>query len=198
MNQSPQNIVIDNACDAIYSIRDVVHSAEFNEIVKLIINHRSYVTGVGKAALAARKLASTLASNGTKSTFMHATELLHGDLGAISQDDIIIAYSNSGKTDQILELSNKALESNIRLVLITGNDQSDIAKNSHVVLSYGKINEACSLNLTPTTSFIVQCIIADSIAMVVQSLRGLTYDEYSRFHGGGYLGYISRLKNSGE
>lgn len=197
-NLSPQDRIIDMACDALYGIRPVLHTQEFDKLVSLLCSYNSYVTGVGKAALAAQKLACTLASNGVKSMFIHATELLHGDFGCVSIDDVLIAFSNSGKTNEIAELLQKAIESNITFILITGNGDTEIAKKANLTLNYGKIQEACVLNLTPTISSIVQFAISDALAMCVQNKLGLTYNEYSRNHGGGYLGYISKLKSEIE
>jgi arabinose-5-phosphate isomerase len=190
----PRDKVLTLVANSLPKIRSCLFTQEFENLTSLLISHRSCITGVGKASLAAHKLAATLASNGTPSIFAHSTELLHGDLGSVQVDDILIAYSNSGKTDQILELSKKAKEIGIAFVLITGNKEGEIVENAALVIDYGKIEEACSLNLTPTTSTIVQMIIADAIAMYVQAKRGLSYHDYSKFHGCGYLGYISRLK----
>ncbi len=190
-----QDRVFNMAISALNATKNIIYTKEFNQVVLLLTARHSCITGVGKASLAAQKLACTLASNGVPSTFSHATELLHGNLGAVANDDIIVAFSNSGKTNEIAELIDKANDLSITIVVVTGNGKADPIQKANVIIDYGKIEEACSLNLTPTTSFTVQQVIADSMAMAVQNNRGLTYSEYSNFHGGGYLGYISKLKS---
>ena len=196
-HQKVENIpdkVLNSVAKALYKIRNVLYTREFCNIISLLTMHRSFTTGVGKAGLAAHKMASTLSSNGTPSTYIHATELLHGDLGSIQPDDLIIAFSNSGKTDQIFEISEKARDMGVTFILITGDGNGKIAKNAKIILDYGIIEESCSLNLTPTTSTVVQLVISDALAMAVQAKKGLTYENYSKFHGCGYLGQIARLK----
>jgi arabinose-5-phosphate isomerase len=191
---SPSDILFNSVIKSLNDIKSVLYTKEFNDLVILLTTTRSWATGVGKAALAAQKLSTTLASNGSPSAFIDTTEALHGNLGGVKPNELIVAFSNSGKTDQILELSYKAKDLGIIFVLITGDGHATIAKNTHIVIDYGKINEPCLLGLTPTTSTIIQLTIADALAMSVQRKRGLTYDEYSKFHGAGYLGYISKLK----
>jgi arabinose-5-phosphate isomerase len=137
-------------------------------------------------------LASTLSCNGRPAAFIHAGEALHGDFGAIQKGDVVVACSNSGKTDEVIQVADKAKHIGAILILITGTADSEIAKKADVVLCYGSIKEACPLGLTPTTSILVMMALCDSLSMAVQKVVGLSYETYASNHHAGYLGGMAR------
>jgi arabinose-5-phosphate isomerase len=186
--------VFENAIEAIQNV-DYIINRHFFRAVRYLATHRVFSSGLGKAGLVAHKFASTLASNGLPASFIHASEALHGDFGMMQAGDVLVAFSNSGKTDDVICVADKAKSIGIKLILITGEKDSEIAKRANVVLCYGKIEEACVLKLTPTTSIIVMLVIADALAMAVQARVGLSYDKYAINHHAGYLGQISRMKS---
>lgn len=191
---NPAEHVFDYAIQYLTKTRGIVNTKQFNDAVELLSTHRTWITGMGKAALSAHKLASTLSCNGIPAGYIHAGEALHGDFGAIQSEDVLVSFSNSGKTDEVLRVSSKAKDAGTKLILITGNPNGDVAKIADVVLCYGEVREACSLGLTPTTSVIVMMAIADALSMAVQVKVGLTYEQYARNHHSGYLGQIAREK----
>jgi arabinose-5-phosphate isomerase len=173
--------------------RKIVKSQEFRRVVDILSTSRIWATGMGKAAKVSDKLAATLACNGRPAAYINAAEALHGDFGSIQRGDVVVAFSNSGKTDEVCQVAIKAKDTGAFLVLITGNNKTVLAKKADIVLCYGKVKEACALGLTPTTSVIVMLALADALAMEVQKRVGLTYEEYSKNHHGGYLGSVARL-----
>ncbi len=157
---------------------------------------RIWCTGMGKAGLVAHKLASTLCSNNVPASYIHAGEALHGDFGAIQDGDVLVAFSNSGKTNEVIQVADKAISQRkmVNTILITG-ERNELSKRAMVTLCYGKIEEACPLGLTPTTSIVVMLAIADALAMAVQTVKKLDYKTYAINHHSGYLGQISRQKS---
>jgi arabinose-5-phosphate isomerase len=191
--------VFDNAIKYLSFARAIITDAKFWQLVHKLGNGECHiwVTGMGKAGLVAEKLASTLASNGIPAAYIRAGEALHGGLGAIQRDDILVAFSNSGKTDEIIQIVTKCREYAF-VALITGAKASELADLSDICLCYGEVEEACALGLTPTTSIMVMLAIADALAMAVQEKVGLTYSSYARYHHSGYLGQIARQKEKGD
>jgi len=187
--------VFEKAIEAINDINYLITDKSFFKAVRYLATHRVFSSGVGKAGLVGRKFASTLASNGRPASFIHASEALHGDFGAMQAGDVLVAFSNSGKTDDVICVADKAKSIGMKLILVTGEKDSEIAKRANVVLCYGRVEEACSLKLTPTTSIVVMLVIADALAMAVQARTGLTYKKYAINHHNGYLGQIARLKS---
>jgi arabinose-5-phosphate isomerase len=185
--------VIDYGIEAISNLSNLVTTEEFSETVDLLSKSRVWTTAMGKAALAAKKLASTLNCNGISAAFMHAGEAMHGDFGAIQKGDVIVAFSNSGKTEEVTRVSTKAQQVGAKLIVITGSNNV-LSQAANIALCYGEIKEACPLGLTPTTSTLVMMAIADAIAMCVQEKVGLTYEEYAINHHAGYLGQVARSK----
>ena len=186
--------VIEQSIKAITGLNDVIQSAEFTEAVGLLSTGMVWTTGMGKAALAARKLSVTLCSNGISSSYIHAGEALHGDFGAIKKGDVVVAFSNSGKTLEVVQVAEKAANIDAHMVLITGQDESPLANTSGVTLCYGDVEESCPLGLTPTASVIAMFVLADALAMEVQAKIGLTSDQYAQNHHAGYLGQVARQK----
>lgn len=189
--------VLREAIDALESIEHLIDSPQFERIVANLStsDKRIWTTGMGKAGIIANKFSATLASNGIPAAFIHAGEALHGDFGAIKNGDVVIAFSNSGRTDEVSRVAEKAVDVGAFLVLITGNNETDLAQKSNVTLCYGTITESCPLGLTPTTSTTVMSVVSDALAMAVQAKIGLTYEDYYRNHHSGYLGEVAKTKS---
>ena len=163
---------------------------EFATAVEMILGSRGkcIVTGMGKSGLVGRKIAATLASTGTPSFFLHPGEAFHGDLGMISKEDIVVALSYSGETDEILKIVPFIHSNGNKLVSMTGNPDSALAKNSDVHLDVGVKEEACILHLAPTTSTTAQIAMGDALAVSLMQMRGFTSVDFARLHPGGSLG----------
>ncbi len=146
------------------------------------------MTGMGKSGLVARKIAATLASTGTPSFFLHPGEAFHGDLGMISKEDVIIALSYSGETDEILKIVPFILENGNQLISMTGNTESSLARNSNIHLDVEVEHEACILLLAPTTSTTAQMAMGDALAVALMKMREFTSMDFARLHPGGSLG----------
>ena len=172
----------------------IIYTRQFIEAIELIADGRVWSTGVGKAGLVAQKFSATLACNNVPAGFIHASEALHGCFGAVQPGDVLVAFSNSGKTNEIIEMFRRTKESKIKTILITGN-KYPIIKTVDVIICYGKIKEACPLGLTPTTSTLIMLAIADAISMEIQVEKGITIKDYARNHHGGYIGEITRKKS---
>jgi len=152
------------------------------------------VTGVGKSGVIAQKIAQTLTSTGTIAVFVHPSDALHGSLGVITTGDVVIALSNSGETDEILLLLPTLKNREIKLISIVGNLDSALARQSDVVLDASVDQEACPLNLAPTTSTTVSLAVGDAIAMTLMQAKGLTAEEFAANHPAGRLGKRLTLK----
>ncbi len=146
------------------------------------------VTGMGKSGLVGRKIAATLASTGTPSFFLHPGEAFHGDLGMISRDDVVVALSYSGETDEVLKIVPFIHANGNRLISMTGNPASALAKNSDVHLDVSVKEEACILHLAPTSSTTAQIAMGDALAVALMDQRGFTSVDFARLHPGGSLG----------
>ncbi|MCY4156254.1 MAG: KpsF/GutQ family sugar-phosphate isomerase [Gammaproteobacteria bacterium] len=149
---------------------------------------RIVVTGMGKSGHIAGKIAATLASTGTPAFFMHPGEAGHGDLGMITSDDIIIALSNSGETDEIVRLLPMLKRAGAALIAMTGQKGSTLARQAAAVLDTHVEEEACPLNLAPTSSTTATLALGDALAVALLKARGLTPEEFARTHPGGRLG----------
>lgn len=162
----------------------------FERAVELILQCKGklIVTGMGKSGLIGRKISSTLASTGTPSFFLHPGEAFHGDLGVISKEDVVLALSYSGETDEVLKIIPFIHENGNRLISMTGNAASSLARNSDVHLDVSVMHEACILHLAPTTSTTVQIALGDALAVALMKLRGFTAMDFARLHPGGSLG----------
>ena len=162
----------------------------FVAAVELILACRGkcIVTGMGKSGLVGRKIAATLASTGTPSFFLHPGEAFHGDLGMISKEDVILALSYSGETDEILKIVPFIHSNGNKLISMTGHAESALAKNSDVHLDVAVREEACILHLAPTTSTTAQIAMGDALAVSLMQLRGFTSVDFARLHPGGSLG----------
>ncbi len=196
MNEEQRENVLDVARKAIHTealaLKHLEHSLgdEFVDAVELILASKGklIVTGMGKSGLVGRKVAATLASTGTPSFFLHPGEAFHGDLGMISKDDVILALSYSGETDEILKIVPFIHDNGNRLIAMTGNPESTLAKNADLHLDVAVKHEACILHLAPTTSTTAQIAMGDALAVALMKERGFTSVDFARLHPGGSLG----------
>ncbi len=180
------------------SIRNLVELVDdnFETAINLILDSkgRVVVTGIGKSAIIANKIVATLNSTGTPSIFMHAADAIHGDLGIIKKDDVIICISKSGNTPEIMDLVPFLKMTKNPLIAITGDTNSSLAKNSSVVLNSHVDVEICPNNLAPTNSTTAQLVIGDAIAATLVKIKGFTSNDFAKFHPGGSLGKKLYLK----
>jgi arabinose-5-phosphate isomerase len=150
---------------------------------------RVIVTGMGKSGLIGRKIAATLASTGTPSHFLHPAEGVHGDLGMVARGDVVLALSNSGETDEALAILPPLKRLGVPIVLLTGNPTSSLARQCEVVLDVSVAEEACPMNLAPTSSTTAALAVGDALAMVLLELRGFRPEDYAALHPRGSLGW---------
>ena len=180
------------------SIKNLVDLIDenFEAAIKLILDSkgRVVVTGIGKSAIIANKIVATLNSTGTPAIFMHAADAIHGDLGIIKKDDVIICISKSGNTPEIKDLVPFLNMNNNPLISITGDINSFLAKNSAVVLSSYVDIEVCPNNLAPTNSTTAQLVIGDTLAVTLVKIKGFSSNDFAKFHPGGSLGKKLFLK----
>ena len=162
----------------------------FVAAVTLILNCRGrvVVSGIGKSGHIARKLAATLASTGTPAFFVHPAEASHGDLGMITPDDVVVALSNSGETDELVVLMPHLKRAGARIVALTGNEQSSLAQAADVHLDVAVDAEACPLGLAPTASTTAALALGDALALALLDARGFSVEDFARSHPGGSLG----------
>ena len=162
----------------------------FCQAVELILasHGRVIVCGIGKSGHIARKIAATMASTGTPAYFVHAAEAVHGDLGMITHDDVLIAISNSGENDELLTIVPLVKRQGGKLIAITGNNDSSLAKEADVHLNAGVEEEACPLNLAPTASTTAALALGDALAVALLDVRGFGAEDFARSHPGGALG----------
>ena len=150
---------------------------------------RLIVTGMGKSGLIGRKIASTLASTGTPAYFLHPAEGVHGDLGMVARGDVVLALSNSGETDEVLAILPPLKRLGVPIVLLTGNPTSSLARQCEVVLDVSVPEEACPMNLAPTSSTTAALAAGDALALALLELRGLRPEDYAALHPRGSLGW---------
>ncbi len=188
---------IDNEVNAISDLKSSINS-DFVSCVERIIQSdgRVILTGIGKSAIIAQKIVSSLNSTGTPSIFMHAADAVHGDLGIIREDDIIICLSKSGETPEIKVLVPLLKNRKNLLIAMVGNKASYLAKQADLILDTTVEKEACPNNLAPTASTTSQLVMGDALAMALLSCRGFTAEDFARFHPGGSLGKRMYLKVS--
>jgi arabinose-5-phosphate isomerase len=146
------------------------------------------VTGIGKAGLIGQKLAATLASTGTRSHFLHPAEAIHGDLGRIHRDDVVLTLSQSGETEEVVRLLPSLTELGSAIVAITARRSSTLGRAASVVIELGPLKEACALGLAPSTSTTAMLGVGDALALVTSRMRSFGRDDFARFHPGGSLG----------
>jgi arabinose-5-phosphate isomerase len=162
----------------------------FEQAVRLLLECRGrvIVTGMGKSGIICRKIAATLSSTGTPALFLHPAEAAHGDLGVIQADDVIIALSYSGETDELLRLLETIKRLGARLIAITGDCESTLAEAADVALNCEVSKEACPLNLVPTASTTAALAMGDALAMTLLVAKGFREEDFANLHPGGKLG----------
>ncbi|EGK8008681.1 KpsF/GutQ family sugar-phosphate isomerase [Campylobacter lari] len=162
----------------------------FNKAIDLIlsIKGRCVVSGMGKSGHIGAKIAATLASTGTPSFFMHPGEALHGDLGMLTSEDVLLAISNSGETEEVLKLIPVIKKRKIPLIVMAGNQNSTLAKQAGIFINIAVKKEACPLQLAPTSSTTATLAMGDAIAVALMRARNFRPDDFALFHPGGSLG----------
>ncbi|MGO1597356.1 MAG: KpsF/GutQ family sugar-phosphate isomerase [Sphingobacterium sp.] len=171
---------------------------DFVQVIERILSlpGRVILTGIGKSAIIAQKIVATLNSTGTPAIFMHAADAIHGDLGIIQKDDLIVAISKSGNTPEIKVLVPYLKQTGNLLVAMVGNRESFLAQQADFILDTSITREACPNNLAPTTSTTVQLAMGDAIAVCLQSIRQFSDQDFAKYHPGGALGKQLYLKVS--
>lgn len=178
---------------------------DFVQAVRLIFGTKGkvVVTGMGKSGQVALKIASTLASTGTPAFFLHPAEAVHGDLGMVQEADIVLALSNSGQTDEVIRLLGSFRRVGVKIISITGNPKSELARRVEVHLDASVAEEACPLGLAPTASTTAALAMGDALAVSLLNLRKFTPEDYALFHPGGSLGkklvtLVSDIMDTGD
>lgn len=181
--------VIQTEAEAIRSVVTIIDES-FRKTAEMIYNCSGscIVSGIGKAGIIGQKISATLASTGTPSHFLHPAEAVHGDMGRLRENDIVIVLSYGGETDEIIRLINLVKQRRIKLIAITGDDDSTLSKYADVVLCMGKLSEACPLGVAPSVSTTCMLAIGDALAFTVMKARNFSVEDYVRFHPGGSLG----------
>jgi len=181
--------VIECEAKAIESLVKAV-DGEFGRAVEAMFNCSGsiIVSGMGKAGIIGNKVSSTLASTGTPSHFLHPAEAIHGDLGRVQQNDIVLALSHSGESEEIVRLIDSIKRREIKLIAITGNCESSLAKHSDIVICMGQLKEAGPLGIAPSVSTTCMLALGDSLAFTIMKARNFSSEDYARFHPGGAIG----------
>ncbi|HZX33083.1 MAG TPA: KpsF/GutQ family sugar-phosphate isomerase [Rhodocyclaceae bacterium] len=190
--------------DAVLGLVDRLDGA-FTAAVQLILNCRGrlIVSGIGKSGHVARKIASTMASTGTPAYFVHPAEASHGDLGMITRDDVLLALSNSGESEELVRIVPIVKRQGAKLIAMTGNPASSLGREADVHLDSGVSQEACPLNLAPTASTTAALALGDALAVALLDARGFGPEDFARSHPGGSLGrrlltHVKDVMRTGE
>jgi arabinose-5-phosphate isomerase len=175
--------------EAITALQTMIND-DFENAVKAVFETkgRVVVSGIGKSAVIAQKLVATLNSTGTPSIFLHAADAIHGDLGMVQQDDVVMIISKSGESPEIKVLVPLVRNFGNTLIAMVGNTESFLARHAHIVLNTTVSQEACPNNLAPTSSTTAQLVMGDAMAVSLMELKGFTPEDFARFHPGGTLG----------
>ncbi len=181
--------VIRSEAEAISSVESIVDDA-FAEAAEMIYNCTGsvIVSGIGKAGIIAQKISATLASTGSPSHFLHPAEAVHGDLGRLRKDDIVLVLSYGGQTDEVTRLINLVKQLQIKLIAITGEMDSTLSRYSDVALCMGRLAEVCPFGIAPSASTSCMLAIGDALAFTVSKARNFSVEDFVRFHPGGALG----------
>ncbi len=187
LNSAKETIKLEG--EAILNLANFINE-DFVNATNLIYNSngRVIITGIGKSAIIATKIVATLNSTGTPAVFMHAADAIHGDLGLILEDDVVICISKSGNTPEIKVLVPLIKNANNKMIAITGNKSSFLGQQADYVLNTFVEKEACPNNLAPTTSTTAQLVLGDALAVSLLELRGFTSRDFAKYHPGGALG----------
>ena len=181
--------VIKAEADAIGRLTPIIDEV-FTGAAEMIYNCSGscILSGIGKAGIIGQKISATLASTGTPSHFLHPAEAVHGDLGRLRKNDLVIVLSYGGETDEVTRLINLVKQLDIKLIAITGESDSTLCRHSDVALCMGQISEACPLGIAPSVSTTCMLAIGDALAFTVMKARNFGVEDYVRFHPGGSLG----------
>src|SRR5215217_3874394 len=181
--------VLETEAAAILSLVDRL-DGDFERALELLFacRGRVIVTGMGKSGIICRKIAATLSSTGTSAWFLHPAEAIHGDLGAIREDDVVIALSHSGETEELIRLLESIRRIGARLIAITGSPTSTLGRAADVTLDCSVAEEACPMNLVPTASTTASLALGDALAMTLLVRKGFREEQFAAFHPGGKLG----------
>ncbi len=180
--------VLTQEAEAILRLAERLDGVEEAVSAILACKGRVITCGVGKSGHIARKTAGTLSSTGTPSLFLHAAEAVHGDLGMVTGEDIVLMYTHSGETDELVRLFPSLRAIGARSILITGRKDSSAGREADMVLDTGVTDEACPNNLAPTTSTTVMLALSDALAVAVMERRGFSKEDFAKFHPSGTLG----------
>ena len=195
---------IDSEIDTIHHLKDSVKAENLTKALDFMQNSkgRIIITGMGKSGHIARKIAASLASTGTPSFFVHPAEASHGDLGMITEDDVVIAISNSGESRELIDILNYCKRFGIKLIAITKNAESSLGKAGDVVLELPNNGEACPLGLAPTSSTTATLVLGDILTVGMIERKGFSKEDFNDRHPGGKLGSIlkrvSDLMHTGQ
>jgi arabinose-5-phosphate isomerase len=174
---------------------DSTFSDAVETIRRAVENRRKVVVvGVGKSGHIGEKIAATLTSTGSPAVVLNSLNALHGDLGMVADGDVILALSSSGETDELVNLLPALARFDVQIIALTGHPKSFLAQNCHIHLDVNVAQEACPLNLAPTSSTTVMLVLGDALAMVLLEARGFQKEDFARFHPGGRLGRTLLLK----
>lgn len=195
-------VTLDSAKTLLATYRDAITRLEtgmdgaLDKAIELILNHDGHlvVCGMGKSGLVGRKIAATLSSTGTPALFLHPAEAIHGDLGMVRANDVIILISNSGETEEVVKLLPALKRLNVKIISLIGRIDSSLGKAADVILDASVDKEACPLNLAPTTSSMAALVLGDALAVVLMEHRGFKAEDFAARHPGGKLG--QKLLNS--
>lgn len=181
--------VLNKEAEAISKVSDHINES-FEEAINIIYNSNGklIITGVGKSGHVGEKMAATFASTGTPSFFVHSTEALHGDLGMIQKDDVVLAISNSGETQEVLSIIPTLKLIGCKIISLTNNRNSTLGKVSNIALEINVESEADQLNLAPTSSSTVALVVGDAIAVTISEMKGFNRRDFAFYHPGGSLG----------
>ncbi|MBU0571481.1 MAG: KpsF/GutQ family sugar-phosphate isomerase [Candidatus Omnitrophica bacterium] len=189
MSVSSARRVLRNEAKAISRLVERVND-DFRKIINMLARNRGriIVTGMGKPGFIAQKVSATLSSTGTPSLYLHPAEALHGDLGRVTKEDVIIAFSNSGETEEIIRLLPAIKKIGAKLIAITGNKKSTLAVNSNFTIDSSVSKEACPMGLAPTTSTTAMLALGDAVAVALLEKKNFKAKDFALFHPGGALG----------
>ncbi len=189
--------VLNIEIDALVKVNNLLDK-KFEQAVRLIHNSsgKVIITGMGKSGLIARKIAATLSSTGTLAVFLHPAEGMHGDLGIVSADDVIIALSKGGESEELLGIIPSVKKIGAKIISFVGDNDSSLALASDIVIDASVEKEACPINLAPTASTTVALVLGDALAAVLLKLRGFKPHDFALYHPGGKLGKQLLLKVS--
>ena len=203
MSRDVARQVLKAEAEAIRNLMETL-GGDFDGAVELITGctGRVVLTGMGKSGIICRKIAATMSSTGTPALFMHPAEATHGDLGMVTESDLVVAISQSGTTDEVIELLRLLRRLGVTLIAITSNPESPLAEAADLHLDLGVRREACPMNLAPTASTTASLALGDALALAVSVKKGFREEDFARLHPGGKLGKrflkVSDLMHAGD